>query len=408
MKSNMTTSSPRPRAPRMVVLLSIGVASVCAALMAQQPSLPEPFATPSTRNAAQVIPRPDGAELRVPAGFSISIFADKLSQPRLMEWAPNGDLFVAQSRPGSVVVLRDKDNDGIPETRTVYAEGLQGVFGMAFHEGYLYFGRTDSIVRVKYQPGDTQMTGMPEKLVDLPTGGHSTRNIQFSRDGKKMYVAVGSQSNKNAGEDPVRAAINEYNPDGTGHRIFASGIRNPVGLTWQPGTDTLWTAVNERDTLGDDLVPDYVTSVKDGGFYGWPYSYIGSHPDPEHVGKMPDLVKRAIVPDVLIPAHSAALSVTFYTGSQFPPRYRNGAFVGLHGSWNRSKPTGYRVAFVPFQNGKPSGPIEDFVTGWLLADGPPATAWGRPVGITVARDGSLLIADDGGSRIWRVRYTGTK
>src|SRR5207247_10231743 len=189
-----------------------------------------------------------------------------------------------------------------------------------------------------------------EKLIDLPGGGHSTRNIAFSADGKKMYIAVGSQSNKSAGEDPVRAAINEYNPDGTGHRVFAAGIRNPVGLAWQPGTNALWTAVNERDTLGDDLVPDYATSVKDGGFYGWPYSYIGSHPDPEHVGKMPDLVKRAIVPDVLIPAHSASLGITFYTGSQFPQRYRNGLFIGLHGSSNRSKLAGYRVPFVSFPN----------------------------------------------------------
>src|SRR5438034_2093811 len=275
---------------------------------------------------------------------------------------------------------------------------------MAFHDGYLYLGRTDSIVRYKYQPGDTQAKGMPEKLVDLPTGGHSTRNLIFSRDGKKMYVAVGSRSNKSAGEDPGRAAINEYNPDGTGHRVFASGLRNPVGLALQPGTDTLWTAVNERDTLGDDLVPDYATSVKDGGFYGWPYSYIGSHPDPEHVGKMPELVKRAIVPDVLIPANSAALGIAFYTGTQFPQRYRNGGFVALHGSWNRSTAAGYKVVFFPMTNGKP-GPLEDFMTGFLLKDGSggtPLERWGRPVGVTVARDGSLLISDDGSNRIWKI------
>ena len=384
-------------------LVCIGGLSVCAAMAAQLPKLAEPFATPSVRNAAGVIPKPDRAQLQAPSGFSISVYAEDLQQPRMMLLAPNGDLFVAQSRPGSVVVLRDTNNDGKPDTRSIYAQGLQGVFGMAFHDGYLYLGRTDSIVRYKYQPGDTQAKGMPEKLLDLPTGGHSTRNLIFSRDGKKMYVAVGSQSNKSAGEDPQRAAINEYNPDGTGHRVFASGLRNPVGLALQPGTDVLWTAVNERDTLGDDLVPDYTTSVKDGGFYGWPYSYIGSHPDPEHVGKMPDLVKRAIVPDVLIPAHSASLGITFYTGTQFPQRYRNGLFIGLHGSWNRSKLAGYRVAFVPFQNGKP-GPIEDFVTGWIVDGGNPGTTWGRPVGVLVDRDGSLLVADDGGNKIWRVSY----
>jgi glucose/arabinose dehydrogenase len=381
------------------LIVVVGLALVCAAVTAQQQiALPEPFATPSTRNQSRVVPKPDDASLKVPAGFRVGVFADNMSQPRIMEWAPNGDLFVAQSRAGSIVVMRD----GKPEARSEYATGLQNPFGLAFHEGYLYVGETTRIVRFKYQPGEMKASGAPEKLVDLPAGGHSTRNITFSRDGKKMYVSVGSQSNKSAGEDPVRAAINEYNPDGTGHRIVASGIRNPVGLAWQPGTTTLWTAVNERDTLGDDLVPDYATSVKDGGFYGWPYSYIGSHPDPEHVGKEPDLVKKAIVPDVLIPAHSAALGITFYTGTQFPQRYRNGAFVGLHGSWNRSKPTGYKVIFVPFTNGKPGAP-EDFVTGWLIGD-TPATTWGRPVGVTVARDGSLLVADDGGGKIWQVKY----
>ena len=387
----------------LLTTLSIGIVSVYAVMAAQLPRLADPFATPSVRNAARVVAKPDQAQLQLQAGFSVSVYAEELQQPRLMVLAPNGDLFVAQSRAGSVVVLRDTNNDGKPDSRTVFAQGLAGVFGIAFHDGYIYLGRTDSIVRFKYQPGDTQAGGMPEKLVDLPTGGHNTRNLIFSRDGKKMYVAIGSQSNKSAGEDPRRAAINEYNPDGTGHRVFASGLRNPVGLALQPGTDTLWTAVNERDTLGDDLVPDYTTSVKDGGFYGWPYSYIGSHPDPEHVGKMPELVKRAIVPDVLIPAHSAALGIAFYTGTQFPQRYRNGLFIGLHGSWNRSKLAGYRVGFVPFQNGKP-GPLEDFLTGWILDGGNPGTAWGRPVGVLVDRDGSLLVADDAGNKIWKISY----
>jgi glucose/arabinose dehydrogenase len=223
-----------------------------------------------------------------------------------------------------------------------------------------------------------------------------------------MYVSVGSMSNNNAGEDCRRAAILEFNPDGSGFRVFASGIRNPVGLTLQPGTDIIWTAMNERDNLGDDLVPDYATSVKDGGFYGWPYSYIGSNYDPRYVGAFPELVKRAIVPDVLIPAHSAALGITFYTGSAFPQRYRNGAFVALHGSWHRSIGSGSRVAFFPMTNGKP-GPLEDFMTGFYVNDGEggvPLERWGRPVGVTVAADGSLLVSDDGGKKIWRVSYKG--
>ena len=382
--------------------------AVCAVAAAQLPKLAEPFATPSVRNSAQVVAKPDNAQLKAPAGFTVSLYADNLQGPRTMLYAPNGDLFVAQSRSGSVLVLRDTNNDGEPDSRTTYAQGLNGVFGMAFHDGYLYLGRTDSIVRYKYKDGDTTAQGTPEKIVDLPTGGHSTRNIVFSRDGKKMYVAVGSNSNKSDGEEPRRAAVNEYNADGTGHRVFASGLRNPVALTLQPGTDTMWVSVNERDTLGDDLVPDYITSIKDGGFYGWPYSYIGSNYDPEHKGKRPDLVQRAIVPDVLLPAHAAAVGLTFYTGTQFPQRYRNGAFVGLHGSWNRSKLAGYRIAFVPFQNGKPSGPVEDFVTGWIINDGNPGTAWGRPVSPFVAKDGSLLVSDDGSNKIWRVKYTGSK
>ena len=281
---------------------------------------------------------------------------------------------------------------------------LAAPFGLAFNDGYLYVGNPGSIIRYKYTNGDLKAQGEPEKLIDLPTGGHSTRNIVFNRAGTKMYVAVGSQSNNNAGEDCRRAAILEFNPDGTGYRVYASGIRNPVGLTLQPGTDIVWTAMNERDNLGDDLVPDYATSVKDGGFYGWPYSYIGTNYDPRYVGAFPDLVKRAIVPDVLIPAHSAALGITFYTGTQFPQRYRNGGFVALHGSWNRSVAAGYKVVFFPMTNGKP-GPLEDFLTGFLVKDGAGGTRverWGRPVGVTVARDGGLLVSDDGSNRIWKI------
>ena len=284
------------------------------------------------------------------------------------------------------------------------ATGGRQPFGLAFQGDYLYVGFTDCIVRYMYSSGDLTPQNAPEQLVVLPTGGHSTRNILFSRDGSKMYVTVGSASNNDDGEDELRAAINAYNPDGTGHRIFASGLRNPVGLAWQPGTDTLWTVVNERDNLGDDLVPDYATSVRDGGFYGWPYAYIGQNYDPLHEGKMPGLVERAIVPDVPIPSHSAPLGITFYTGTQFPARYRSGAFVALHGSWNRSTTAGVKVVFVPFESGRP-GTIEDFLTGFVISEAK-NTKWGRPVGVTVAPDGALLVSDDAGNQIWRVSYTG--
>ncbi len=283
--------------------------------------------------------------------------------------------------------------------------------GIAFQPGYLYIGYTDCVVRYPYKPGDTQFQGKPERLIDLPGGGnHYARTITFSRDGKKLYVAVGSGSNNSEGEDVRRAAINEYNADGTGFRVYASGLRNPTGLAWQPGANTLWTSVNERDNLGDDLVPDYVTSVKEGAFYGWPFSYFGQNYDPIHVGKLPNLVKTAIAPDVPVGAHTASLGIAFYTGSQFPQRYRNGLFVAQHGSWNRSVANGYKVLFIPFQNGRPGTP-EDFLTGFVLndgSDGKPITRWGRPASVALTRDGALLVSDDGGNRIWRIRYTGGK
>jgi glucose/arabinose dehydrogenase len=390
--------------PTAILLLTMFVV-LSAVLFAQLPKLAAPFSSPSVNNSARIVPKPPNAELQVPAGFKVNLFADDVQGPRTMVYAPNGDLFVALPASATVLILRDTNNDGTADSKTVYAQGLAGVYGIAFHEGYVYFGKNDSVIRIPYKNGDTQMQGTPEKLIMLPTGGHSTRNIIFSKDGKKLFAAVGSASNKNAGEDPMRAAVSEYNPDGTGHRIFASGLRNPVGMALQPETGNLWVSVNERDTLGDDLVPDYITSVKDGGFYGWPYSYIGSNYDPEHQGKMPDLVSKAIVPDVLMPAHSAAVGITFYSGTQFPQRYRNGAFVGLHGSWNRSKLSGYKVVFVPFLNAKPSGPPEDFVTGWVVNDGNPGSAWGRPAVPLTAPDGSLLISSDVGNKIWRVSYS---
>ena len=461
---------------------SLFIAAAAAAItgsivLAQQNSTaPQPRAAalptvgPAQPKFGRTVPRPEGALPKVPDGFTVSVYAE-LQAPRMMVYAPNGDLFVSSPAANSVTVLRDANNDGkIEESeKTVYAQGepppgraggapgggggggrrgggappppvvaaaptvnptvngpllgasapacaappefvqkgagqVAAPFGLAFNNGYLYVGNTGSLVRFKYTNGDQKAQGAAEKLMDLPTGGHSTRNVIFNRAGNKMYVAVGSQSNNNAGEDCRRAAILEFNPDGSGYRLFASGIRNPVGLAWQPGTNTLWTAMNERDNLGDDLVPDYATSVKDGGFYGWPYSYIGKNYDPRYQGAFPDLINRAIVPDVLIPAHSAALGITFYDGSQFPQRYRNGGFVALHGSWNRSVANGYKVVFFPMNNGRP-GPLEDFVSGMLASNGENGSAieaWGRPVGVTVARDGSLLVSDDGSNVIWKV------
>ena len=380
------------------------IVGFAGAATAQHFDLPEPFATESARNRARIVDRPSGAMPQVPDGFEVEVYAADFQNPRKMVLAPNGDLFVAQRRAGSIVIMRDTDDDGRHDTRSIFAEGLAGVFGMAFHDDYLYVGATDRLVRFHYHDGDLTPRDPEEKLADLDTGGHSTRDVIFNRDETKLYVAVGSQSNKSDGEPETRAAINEFNPDGSGHRVFAFGIRNPVALTLQPGTDTIWTAVNERDTLGDDLVPDYITSVQDGGFYGWPYSYMGSNPDPEHEGKRPDLVSRAIVPDVMIQAHSAAVGIKFYEGDAFPERYRNGAFVALHGSWNRSTPTGYRIGFVPFENGEPVSGVEDFMTGFLDLD--EGTTFGRPAALLELPDGSLLVSDDGGNLIWRVSYTG--
>jgi len=446
---------------RIAATAAVGLAG-CAVLAGQvRTSPPQPIADRlppvgvAKPKPGSLVDKPPTANPTVPAGFTVKSYAE-MQAPRMMVYAPNGDLFVSSPAANNITVLRDANNDGVFESREVFAQGeapparrgggggppptpppstevnpaingpilgakapaceqppafankgtgtLAAPFGVALNNGYLYVGNTGSLVRYKYTSGDLKAQGAPEKLMDLPTGGHSTRNIVFNRAGTKMYVAVGSSSNNNAGEDCRRAAILEFNPDGSGYRVYASGIRNPVGLTLQPGTDTVWTSINERDNLGDDLVPDYATSVKDGGFYGWPYSYIGSNYDPRYVGAFPDLVKRAIVPDVLIPAHSAALGMAFYTGTQFPERYRNGGFVALHGSWNRSVASGYKVVFFPMVNGKP-GPLEDFMTGFLTKDGAngtPLERWGRPVGVTVARDGGLLISDDGSNRIWKI------
>jgi glucose/arabinose dehydrogenase len=378
--------------------------------------LPTPNDTPSARNFPKLVARPEGALPRVPDGFKVQEFARELGQPRVIVTAPNGDLFVAESRANQVRVFRDADHDGRPELSEVFADGLNRPFGIAFYPPgpepkFVYIGNTDAVVILPYRNGQTRAEGAPEKLVSLSTGkeelaggGHWTRDLVFSPDGSRLFVAVGSRSNNDdTPDEKSRARIFAYAPDGTSGRVFATGIRNPVGLAIHPATGELWASVNERDGLGDDLVPDYVTRVQDGGFYGWPWFYLGGHHDPEHAGKHPELRDKVVVPDVLVQSHSASLDLVFYDGRQFPAEYRHNAFAAEHGSWNRSRRTGYKIIRIPTTDGRASGEYVDFMTGFVTDDG---DVWGRPVGVTVAKDGALLVTDDGGNRIWRVSFGG--
>ncbi|HSK72973.1 MAG TPA: sorbosone dehydrogenase family protein, partial [Pyrinomonadaceae bacterium] len=320
-------------------------------------NMPSPFATESARRPSRQVPQPADAVLKIPKGFKINVFAEGgFTYPRWMALAPNGDVFVADSRANSIVVLRDKNKDGVADERFTFAENLAQPFGMAFWNNWFYVANTDSVVRFNYKPGQTKAEGTPEKIIELTRGGynqHWTRNLIFSPDGTKLYVSIGSETNAEIESDPRRAAISVYNPDGTNHRIFASGLRNPIGLDFNPATGELWTAVNERDGLGDDLVPDYVTSVKEGGFYGFPQVYIGKNVDPRRKNDVkPEHLEKVIVPDVLVTSHSAALGIVFYDGKMFPKEYQGDAFVALHGSWNREKLTGYKIIRVPFEKGK--------------------------------------------------------
>jgi glucose/arabinose dehydrogenase len=374
-------------------------------------SLPPPGQ--SATNFPRVAPAPAGAKLNLPPGFQISVFAEgDFANPRWMIEGANGDLFLSDARKNAVYLLRDANKDGKIDNATerfTFVEGLKRPFGMAINNGYFYVGNVNSVVRFKYNIGDTKITSAAEPIAELPEGGfHWTRNLLFSPDGKKLYVSIGSASNVDIEPDARRGAISEYNPDGSGHRIFAAGLRNAIGLAWNPTTKELWTCVNERDGLGDDLVPDYATAVKDGGFYGWPYVYIGNHVDPRREKDMANIrLKSAIVPDVLLEAHCAALGIVFYTGKMFPKEYQGDAFVAMHGSWNRSQRSGYKVVRIPMKNGKPEGGYENFLTGWLT-DSAGKEVWGRPVGLTMLRDGSLLVVDDGGNKVWRVTYAGKK
>ncbi len=393
-------------------------------------ALPPPYASPSAGNVVRVVRAPAGAELKVPPGFEVKQFAAGLADPRLLRVAPNGDIFIAETEAGRIRVLRADSAGTAASQNEVFASGLHGPFGIAFYPAgnpeWVYVGNTDSVVRFAYRAGDMKARGAPETIVaKLPTGGHSTRDVVFSKDGSKMFVSVGSASNdaesmsrldpaamrkwkqdKPAGavwgNETDRADVLVFDPRGNGRRVFASGIRNCVGLAINPTAGDLWCSTNERDGLGDNLPPDYITRVREGAFYGWPWYYMGAHEDPRHRGERPDLKDKAVVPDVLIQPHSASLQMTFYTGDQFPAEFKGSAFAAEHGSWNRATRTGYKIIRAIVKDGVPTGEYEDFVTGFVIDD---ASVWGRPVGIAQAKDGSLLFSEDGNGTIWRVSAT---
>jgi glucose/arabinose dehydrogenase len=370
-------------------------------------TLPKPYHTKSKVKLSNIKGWDDGQSPQAPAGFTVSRFAEDLQEPRWAYIADDGNIFVAESKKDRITVLRDEDGDGKSEIRETFLEDLNRPFGTLVLNGSFYVANTDGVYRYPYKKGMTQMKADGEKILDLPAGGynnHWTRNLITNDDGSKIYVTVGSASNvgeHGMEEENRRAAILEINPDGSGEKVYATGLRNPVGVDWNPANGELWTAVNERDKLGDNLVPDYITSVKEGGFYGWPFSYYGQIKDPRWMeDPHPKMVKKAIIPDVSMGSHTASLGLTFYTGNQFPEKYRNGAFVGQHGSWNRSEFAGYKVAFVPFENGEPQPP-EDFLTGFIQ-DGEGRGVHGRPVGVHQMPDGSLLVMDDEAGIIWQV------
>lgn len=370
--------------------------------------LPAPAPATGSRNPPDVVARQETDHLRVPPGFSVNLFAEGLDHPRWMTIAPNGDVLLAETREGRITLLRDADGDGVAELRETFASGYQRPHGMAFHDGDLYVADLQAVWRVPYVLGATSVSGrepVTERGALGTPNGHWTRNIVFSADGEYFFVAIGSRTN--ISEEPVpRATVQRFRVDGSEQITFAGGLRNPVGIAIYPGTDEIYVVVNERDGYGDDMVPDYLTRVQEGEFYGWPYAYLGPHPDPEFGSLRPDLVEATRAPDVLFQAHSAPTGLLFYDGEQFPARYRNGAFVSHRGSWNRAEPTGYRIAFVPFEDGRPTGGYQSFATGFWRAGEDTAQVWGRPVGLVVAQDGSLLVADDAGRAVWRITYTG--
>ncbi|WP_332761896.1 sorbosone dehydrogenase family protein [Pseudomonas koreensis] len=435
------------RKPHLVFVIALaGGLSACGETSSLQvsdgtgpsPKLPEPNKTLiPTVNIAPAIGWPEGAKPTAAAGTQVAAFAEGLDHPRWLYVLPNGDVLVAETNappkpddskgirgwvmkkvmgkagagvpsPNRITLLRDADKDGVAETRTVFLQNLNSPFGMTLVGNDLYVADTDRLLRFNYEPGATEIKTQPIKVVDLPGGTlnhHWTKNVIASKDGSKLYVTVGS--NSNVGENGLdqeegRAAIWEVDRATGNHRIFASGIRNPNGLAWEPSSGALWTAVNERDEIGSDLVPDYITSVKDGGFYGWPFSYYGQHVDVRVKPQNLDLVAKAIVPDYAVGPHTASLGLTFAEGNTLPAQFKEGAFIGQHGSWNRKPHSGYKVIFVPFSGGKPTGQPVDVLTGFLDKD---ENALGRPVGVVIDPQGGLLVADDVGNKVWRVSAT---
>jgi glucose/arabinose dehydrogenase len=392
--------------------------------------LPEPNPVESVDNGAHIVPRPESLWPSAPEGFKVELYAGTgtsaiqgpFTEPRLIRTAPNGDLFVADSHGNQIHILRGITPDGKAKEIFTYAAGLDLPFGIAFYPAgpnprWIYVGNTKTVVRFPYKSGDTAASGPPEKLVELPGfaqlrgGGHWTRDIVFSKDGQRMLVSVGSGSNI---DDPDthpneehRADVLEYTPEGKFIKVYAYGIRNCVGEAINPITGMLWCSVNERDGLGNNLVPDYITSVQEGGFYGWPWYYMGGHQDPRHIGKHPELQSKVLTPDVLVQPHMASLEMVFYPGAKgsFPPSYAGDIFAAEHGSWNRANRGGYEVIHVPLHNGKADGSYEDFLTGFVTPGG---DVWGRPVGVTIGNDGSLYVTDDGSKSVWHVTYTGKK
>jgi glucose/arabinose dehydrogenase len=389
----------------LVVILVVSSPAILTAQVThgQKPKLPAPFATKAAGNGPNRTKPPAGFLPTVPPGFRVNVFAQNFKYPRWLTVAPNGDIFLADTGAGEVLVLRDPRQTGGAQEREVFGSGLQRPFGIAFHEDYVYVGGTNELARFRYDAKTSKRLGEKEHLLDLPPGGHDTRSLAFSADGKHLFIGIGSASNISTGEDPRRAAVTICDPDGKNARLYATGLRNPVGLALEPLTGKVWTTVNERDDLGDDLPPDYFTSLKDGGFYGWPYSYIGDNVDPRVKPQRPDLIARAIIPDVMLGAHVAPLQFAFYTGKQFPESYVGGAFVAEHGSWNRATRSGYQLAFVAFKEGKPSADPVPFLTG-LVPDANGPDVYGRIVGVTVAPDGALLVSDDGAGVVYRVSY----
>jgi glucose/arabinose dehydrogenase len=399
--------------------------------------LPRPFMTESATLRSKIVPRPAGAMPQAPAGFQVGLFAGGLSMPRVIRVAPNGDIFLAETQAGQVRVFRGISADGKPRETSVFATGFHEPYGMIFYPAgknpqWLYVANTDSVVRYAYKAGDLKATGKAETVIaslpssrprdevawraydaavaagkPVPDHGHWTRDLALSLDGKRLFVGVGSASNLDDPDDHPsethRANILEYTPDGKFVKVYASGIRNPSGIAVNPTTGQVWCSVNERDGLGDDLPPDYISHVEEGGFYGWPWYYLGGNQDPRLKGKHPELKDKTIVPDVLLQSHTASLQITFYDGKQFPAEYRGDVFASEHGSWNRMVRSGYEVLRVPLKDGKSTGIYEDFLTGFLTPNG---DVWGRPVGVATAPDGSLLVSDDGSGSLWRVSYTG--